>query len=359
MASDPRVELAVAHWGGRFVSNGMPLADFQEVTSSLDSWEDCCAGFSERAELHEKMGREALDNNLYISAGEHLTRAAVLYHFAKYLFVIDTNQMKVAHLKAVDCHTIALPYLDPPAERVKIPYDGSTLYGNLRKPKGIKNPPILIMCMGLDSTKEEMGANEANYLRRGIATLAFDGPGQGEGEYDWPIRPDYEVVVTAVCDYLEIRDDIDTDRMGVWGVSMGGYFAPRAAAFEKRLKACISLSGPFNFGERWDAFPPMSKDTFRVRGKCETLEEAGRLAAKLSLIGVAKKITCPLFVVTGELDRLFPYSEAERLANEASGLTKLLIVERGGHVANNRRYVYDAVTSDWMAEKLEARLDSN
>ena len=66
-----------------------------------------------------------------------------------------------------------------------------------------------------------------------------------------------------------------------------------------------------------------------------------------------------LFVVTGELDRLFPYSEAERLANEASGLTKLLIVERGGHVANNRRYVYDAVTSDWMAEKLEARLDSN
>ncbi|MBT3766887.1 MAG: alpha/beta fold hydrolase [Rhodospirillaceae bacterium] len=355
MAKDPRVELAVAHWGGRFVSNGVPLADFQEVTAGLDRWEDWCAGFSERAALHEKMGRDALAQKLFISAGEHLTRAAVLYHFAKYLFVIDLDQMKAAHMKAVDCHKLALPYLDPPAERVKIPYEGSTIYGNLRIPKGVDTPPILIMCMGLDSTKEEMGANEANYLRRGMATLAFDGPGQGEGEYDWPIRPDYEAVVTAVCDFVETRDDVDAERMGVWGVSMGGYYAPRAAAFEKRLKACISLSGPFDFGERWDAFPPMSKDTFRVRAQCETLEDAADVAAKLSLVDVAKNITCPLFVVTGELDRLFPYTDAERLAREASGPTELLIVERGGHVANNRRYVYDAATSDWMAVQLGVR----
>lgn len=354
MAKDPRVESAVAHWGGRFISNGVPLADFQEVTAGLERWEDWCAGFSERAELHKKMGRAALEEKLFISAGEHLTRAAVLYHFAKYLFVIDTDQMKAAHMKAVDCHKLALPYLDPPAERVAIPYDGSTVFGNFRKPKGVDAPPILIMCMGLDSTKEEMGANEANYLRRGMATLAFDGPGQGEGEYDWPIRPDYEAVVAAVCDYVETRDDIDANRMGVWGVSLGGYYAPRAAAFEKRLKACISLSGPFNFGERWDAFPPMSKDTFRVRAQCKTLDEAGDVAAKLSLVDIAQNITCPLFVVTGELDRLFPYTDAERLVEEASGPTKLLIVERGGHVANNRRYVYDAATSDWMAEQLGA-----
>jgi 2,6-dihydroxypseudooxynicotine hydrolase len=209
--------------------------------------------------------------------------------------------------------------------------------------------------MGLDSTKEEMGANEANYLRRGVATLAFDGPGQGEGEYDWPIRPDYEAVVSAVCDFVETQDDIDADRMGVWGVSMGGYYAPRAAAFEKRLKACISLSGPFDLGERWDAFPPMSKDTFRVRAQCETLEKAAEVASKLSLVEIAQNITCPLFVVTGELDRLFPYTDAERLVREASGPTKLLIVERGGHVANNRRYVYDAATSDWMAVQLGVR----
>jgi len=262
--------------------------------------------------------------------------------------------MKAAHMKAVDCHKLALPYLVPPAERVAIPYNGSTIFGNLRKPKGVDTPPILIMCMGLDSTKEEMGANEANYLKRGMATLAFDGPGQGEGEYDWPIRPDYEAVVAAVCDYVETRGDVDADRMGVWGVSMGGYYAPRAVAFEKRLKACISLSGPFDFGERWDAFPPMSKDTFRVRAQCETLEDAGEVAAKLSLVDIAQNITCPLFVVTGELDRLFPYTDAERLVEEASGPTKLLIVERGGHVANNRRYVYDAATSDWMAEQLGA-----
>ena len=79
------------------------------------------------------------------------------------------------------------------------------------------------------------------------------------------------------------------------------------------------------------------------------------MAAKLSLVEVAQNITCPLFVVTGELDRLFPYTDAERLAREASGPTELLIVERGGHVANNRRYVYDAATSDWMAVQLGVR----
>ena len=105
------------------------------------------------------------------------------------------------------------------------------------------------MCMGLDSTKEEMRTNEEVFLDRGIATFAFDGPGQGEPEYDLPIRPDYEAPVAAVIDTLETRRDLDTSRLGLWGVSLGGYYAPRAAAFEPRVRACISLTGPFDFAD--------------------------------------------------------------------------------------------------------------
>jgi len=161
----------------------------------------------------------------------------VYYHFNKFLFVHDVPQMKAAHMKAVACRKDALPHLNPPGERVTIPYEGKALHGILRKPNGVSKPPVLIMCVGLDSAKEETDAYERPYLDRGIATLVFDGPGQGEGEYDFPIRGDYEVAVKAVVDYVMTRGDLDTSRIGLWGVSLGGYYARRAAAFEKRIKA--------------------------------------------------------------------------------------------------------------------------
>ena len=115
--------------------------------------------------------------------------AAACYHFGKFLFVHDPDQMRAAHDLAIAAHTRALPHMDPPGERVAIPFEGTTLFGILRKPAGVAHPPVVVMCMGLDSTKEEMRTNEAVFLDRGMATLAFDGPGQGEAEYDLPIRP--------------------------------------------------------------------------------------------------------------------------------------------------------------------------
>jgi 2,6-dihydroxypseudooxynicotine hydrolase len=61
--------------------------------------------------------------------------------------------------------------------------------------------------MGLDSAKEEMDPYESIFLARGLATLAFDGPGQGEGEYELAIRGDYEVPVRSVLDFVERRGD--------------------------------------------------------------------------------------------------------------------------------------------------------
>src|SRR5260370_6553582 len=139
--------------------------------------------------------------------------------------------------RAVGGRNKALPHLQPPGERVAIPYEGKLLYGNLRKPAaqpsntGIAPPPIVVMCMGLDSAKEEMDDYENRFLKRGVATLAFDGPGQGEAEYDFAVCPEYEKPVKAVIDWLETRKDLDTSRIGIWGVSLRGHYRPRAAAF--------------------------------------------------------------------------------------------------------------------------------
>ena len=349
---DARVQSAIAHWAPRFVSNGVPLTDFEEVTAGIERWEDWCRAWSARAAVHEDLGRKALADGYKRSAGEHLTRAAVCYHFSKFVFVIDTEQMKGAHRKAVECRNLALPLIDPPGERVLIPYEGKHLAGNLRKPAGAVKPPVVVMCMGLDSTKEEMDSNESVFLARGMATLAFDGPGQGEGEYDFAIRGDYEVAVRAVLDYVGTRGDVDAARVGVWGVSLGGYYAPRAAAFDKRIKACIALSGPFEWVEYYDRLPELTRNTFRVRSRSRTEAEARERAATLTLKNVAKNITCPLFIVAGKQDGIVPWQEGERLAAAASGPVVRCFLDDGNHVANNRAYRYRSQSADWIAQCL-------
>ena len=254
-----------------------------------------------------------------LTAGECLQRAGVYYHFASFLFVHDLAQMKAAHKKPIDCRQAALPHLRPPGERVEIPYQGKTLAGILRKPAGVDKPPVVVMAVGLDSTKEEGDAYEAPFLARGMATLMFDGPGQGEAQYDFAIRGDYEVPVKAVIDYVETRDDLDAERIGMWGVSLGGYYAPRAAAFDKRIKACIALGGPFNWGAAWDGLPDLTREAFRVRSHCKTQDEARKNADTLSLDGIAHNITCPIFIVNGRHDRIVPAEDAERLAREVKG----------------------------------------
>jgi len=353
MSSDPRIKAAISHWGPRFVANGVSLTDFEEVTASLASYDDWCRAWSARAAVHEKIGREALAAKHLLTAGECLQRAGVYYHFASFLFVQDQAQMKAAHKKQIECRQLALPHLRPPGERVEIPYQGKTLAGILRKPAGADTPPVVVMAVGLDSTKEETDAYEFPFLARGVATLVFEGPGQGEAQYDFPIRGDYEVSVAAVLDFVDKRRDLDAKRTGMWGVSLGGYYAPRAAAFDKRIKACIALGGPFNWGEAWDGLPELTREAFRVRSHCKTQDEARKNAKTLSLEGVAQNIICPIFIVNGRLDRIVPAADAERLAREVKGPVTLMMIEDGNHIATNRAYRWRSQSADWMAEQLK------
>ena len=352
MSSDPLLKAAVAHWGPRFVANGVVLTDFEEVTQSISSYSDWCKAWSARAAHHEALGRDELVKKHLLTAGECLQRAGVYYHFASFLFVQDQAQMKAAHKKQIECRQLALPHLRPPGERVEIPYQGKALAGILRKPAGVEKPPVVVMAVGLDSTKEETDAYEAPFLARGVATLVFEGPGQGEAQYDFPIRGDYEVPVAAVLDFVEKRRDLDARRIGMWGVSLGGYYAPRAAAFDKRIKACIALGGPFNWGDAWETKPELTREAFRVRSHCKTPEEARKNGETLTLEGVAKNITCPIFIVNGRLDRIVPAADAERLAREVKGPVTLMMIEDGNHIATNRAYRWRSQSADWMAEQL-------
>jgi dienelactone hydrolase len=349
---DDRVAMAISHWAPRFTTNGVTAGDFERITSGLRSWDDWCAAWSEVAAEHERLGREALAGGREMSAGAHLSQAAVYYHFAKFLFVNDLGQMRTAHLKAVRCLNDALPYLDPPGHRVEIPFEGSQMIGILRLPAGEGPHPVMIMIPGLDSAKEELRSTEELFLQRGIATFSVDGPGQGEAEYDLAIRGDWEVPGAAIIDHLSSEPALDPGRVGVWGVSLGGYYAPRVASGDHRVKACVALAGPFVFADNWDSRPILTREAFRVRSKSPDLDAARAKAAELSMEGRAGRIRCPLLAVMGKLDRLIPWQQAERLVTEAGGPAELLLLEKGNHGCANLSPFHRYRTADWAAAKL-------
>lgn len=352
---DERVRSAVANWGPRFTTNGVAVADFERVTSGLDSWDDWCAAWSAVAAEHEALGVTAAAEGRWLSAGQHYSQAAVYYHFAKFLFVQDLEQMRAAHSNAVRCLDAALPHLTPPGTKIEIPAELGAMVGILRLPAGPGPHPAVVMIPGLDSAKEEFRSTEALFLERGMATFSVDGPGQGETEYDVPIRGDWEVPGAAILDALAARPDVDADRLGVWGVSLGGYYAPRVASGDARVAACVALAGPYDFGDCWDQLPPLTRTAFRVRSRASDDEQARAIAHTLSLAGRTSKIECPLLVVTGKRDRLIPWQHAARLAEEAAGPSTLLALDEGNHGCMNVAAQHRQRTADWMAARLGVR----
>jgi 2,6-dihydroxypseudooxynicotine hydrolase len=348
--------MAISHWAPRFTMNGVTAGDFERITSGLRSWDHWCAAWSAVAAEHERLGRDALTAGREMSAGAHLSQAAVYYHFAKFLFVNDPDQMREAHGKAVRCLTDALPYLDPPGRRVEIPFEGSAIVGVLREPRGSGPHPVMIMIPGLDSTKEELRSTEELFLARGIATFSVDGPGQGEAEYDLAIRGDWEVPGGAIIDHLSTEPSLDPGRIGVWGVSLGGYYAPRVASGDARVQACIALAGPFTFADNWANLPILTREAFRVRSKSPDFETAHARAAELTLTGRAGQIKCPLLAVMGKLDRLIPWQQAGQLVSEAGGQAELLLLEQGNHGCANLAPFHRYRAADWAADKLGARV---
>jgi dipeptidyl aminopeptidase/acylaminoacyl peptidase len=336
------------------VANGVVPSDFERITTGLERWETWCDAWSRAAAEHEALGREALAGGRVRSAGAHLARAALYFHFAKFVFVDDLDQMKTAHANAVRCLDDALPHVDPPGERHELPFDNAVLVGVLRRPRRDGDCPAVILVPGLDSAKEELGATEALFLERGLATFTIDGPGQGEAEYDLAIRGDWEVPGEWVFDHLAAQPGIDAGRIGVWGVSLGGYYAPRIASGVSGVRACIALGGPYNFGEIWDGLPQLTRDTFRVRAKTATEQDARDRALELTLEGRTARIDCPLQVVMGRLDRIIPWEQAQRLVDETSGEVEFLLLEDGNHGCANVSYKHRYRSADWMAERLSS-----
>jgi dipeptidyl aminopeptidase/acylaminoacyl peptidase len=355
MGTEERVQMALDNWAPRFVANGIDPNDLQRVTKRITHWDDWSREWSACGAMHEQMGDKAEAQRYYQSAAYHYLHAAMAYHFGKFLFVHRPDELRVAHEHVTYTYQKALLYGDFPGERVGIPYeDGKRMYGILRKPWHTPKPPVVILSPGLDSVKEELHYYGDDFLRRGLAVLAIDGPGQGEMEFDYPLRHDFEVPIRHAIDFLEGRPDVDASRVGLMGVSLGGHYAPRAAAFEPRIKAAISVAGAYNLAKHFDRYPLLTQEAFTYRLKAPDQAVSRALLQQFTLQGVMERVTCPLLIVMGRLDRLFPPEEAEQMAAEAGGPAELWMFEDGNHVCNNIPYKYRPQQADWMCGRLSS-----
>ncbi|MGH3280886.1 MAG: alpha/beta hydrolase family protein [Trebonia sp.] len=350
---DARVAGAAAHWGCRFTSNGTDYGDFTATLARITRWADWCREWGVTATRYEQLAEAAEDAGQRRTAAGAWQRAALAWHWGKFVFVDDPVQQRAAHDRAVACFRKAAPALSPPAIGVEIPYGTTTLPAYLRIPEALQAAPAVVMVPGLDSTKEELQATAEYFLARGLATLAIDGPGQGEATYELSIEPAYEKVATAALDCLQTIQGIDPERIGLFGVSLGGYYAARAAAYEKRLKAVVSLAGPYRFDLDWEELPPQTRATFQARSGAKSAEDARAKAAGLTLDEAAAHIGTPLLVVGGGRDTIVPAYHQERLAGEVKS-AEFVLYPDGSHGVTNRAYESRSRMADWLAAMLTA-----
>jgi pimeloyl-ACP methyl ester carboxylesterase len=185
------------------------------------------------------------------SAGETLMRASTYYRAALHRWPEPGDRrVKTLTTKAVATYETALELLDLEVESVRIPYERTTLPGWLFRATGkdgkpLAKAPLLIIHEGRDAWAEDCLYLARGAMRRGYHCLVFDGPGQGKvlRLQGLPLRPDWERVVTPVVDFAVRQRGVDPHRLALMGLSMGGALAPRAAAFEHRLKLLIANPG--------------------------------------------------------------------------------------------------------------------
>lgn len=356
-----------------------------------ESWH---AEWRRTAERVERLADEAFEDGHDRTTRFASFRAHTYFRTAEFFLDPDDPRRRPTYERSRESFRRGLDALDVPTSRVSIPYEDTELPGYLLEPRGSDGPRPTVVCIGgFDSLAEELyflcGVPEA--LARGYAVLLFDSPGQGA-----PLRfsgltarPDWEHVVGPVLDFLEESDEdvaaIDTDRIGLVGASFGGYYAPRAAAFDDRVAACVAFDHMHDLwgasaydhprlAEVFDRAPDGVVNGFAAVGARFSLEsrwlmdnstwvfgvnsaaELARTLQRYSLTDVAERIGCPTLILAGEDDHFVPLGLAREFEGLVSGPTTMRVFRTeegaGEHCQVGNLRLATGVIYDWLDETL-------
>ena len=339
-----------------------------------ESWIEAWSSTARRVEAYAE---EALEGGHKISAKEAWLRATTYYQ-AAFFFVNDKDSRKdQLYKKHTGCFQAAGRLFNPPLEILSIPYEGRSLFGYfLRCDSDSKPRPTVLIQMGADGSSEQIyfSGGGAAALRRGYNALIFEGPGQtGSFMRDRSLnyRHDWEVPVKAVVDYALTRPEVDPARIALIGYSMGGYFAPRAVAFEKRIAACVASglvpsmmeliqgrihdvkasNGKYDHSHEWLLFEHMPK--YGLNNGIKDIDKVQTIWESWKLVGLEDKITCPLLVVQaaaeGEKQSKLAKAFFDKLPNPKNKF-RLTTEDDGAemHCQKGNASLLHAIEFDWL-----------
>ena len=367
--------LNAAPWGGAEIGEvhriGLRLrAHIGDDTAWFREW-------AREAGTVEQTGRKLLAEGRRASAATYLLRAANYYHVGE-RFLQPKAEGLDAYRRGVECFRDATQLTRRPRiEHVEIPYEGASLPAILvhAEPQpGRAGPvPAVVFFDGFDVTKEiQYFKGVPDLAARGIACLIVDGPGNGEsvrfrGLY---LHHETERYGKAAYEYLANRREFDPKRIGIMAISLGGYYAPRAAAFEQRFACCIAWGAQWDYWQVWknrfdrlDAgnLPSLSVPWQHLLWifNVDTREAAMRKLEGFRLDGVVQKITCPFLMVNGEGDEQIPLALAQQCFDAVGSQHKTMKVftrAEGGyhHCQIDNVSVGVAYMWDWLETVLKA-----
>lgn len=339
----------------------------------------------------ERTADEAASTDATRTARGAYFRAHNYYRTAEFFLSATDPRRRPTYKISQEMFQKATELLDSPVESIDIPYEETTLPGYVFLPPSPRDEPLsTIICLGgFDSIAEELyflcGVPEA--IARGYAVVLFDDPGQGAPlRYEGlTARPDWEHVVGPVLDTLTGRDRVDTEGVGLIGVSFGGYYAPRAAAFEDRVAGCVAfdhmhdlwgaaasehprlaelllhapdffVNGLAAVGERFSVDSRWLMENSRWVFGVESAAEFQRTLRRYSLSGVASRIDCPMLVLAGEDDHFVPLELAYEFTEMLTCPTTLRVFSAaegaGEHCQVGNLSLATSVIYDWFDEML-------
>ena len=369
------VDLAI-EMGARIGEIEAMCAPLQEAARQPDaaatlafrhSWEAMADRLCELAAEDEARGR-------LISAGDKLGRAATYLITAERLQAHGAEGRAALYRRFLDTFARGIALAGENCERVEIPYEGGVLAGLYVRAQGVAGrAPVLLQLNGLDSTKEmKYRVGLPQWLaQRGVSSLVLDQPGTGEALrlHGLTARFDAEHWARPVVDWLQAREDIDPQRIGCEGVSLGGYYCPRAVAFEPRFACGVVWGANHDWRdvqkrrlEKEGSFPvPHYWEHVRWVWGARDMDDFMRIAEQVHLDGVVEKIRVPFLVTHGQKDSQIPLKWAERtyeqLVNSPKRELKVFTDREGGaqHSSFDNSANAGAYIADWVAETLGGR----
>ncbi len=345
-----------------FVEWGFRPADVRRTTERIKVPGAVVKEWVRTASQEEALAREAEAAGHRESAAEFYYRAALYYGPACGTIHKNTPRKLELYQRLVHCYQKFTEYFDEACvRRVEIPFEnGKTIPAILQTVSGDRKAPCVIVVPGMDTIKEYMPSPYHNHFRRrGMATLTIDGPGQGESTIreTWVTLGNFQRAGSAAIDYLERRPEIDATRIGVYGWSMGSYWAPQIAAHDPRVKACVGAMGVY---EQKDTIFKHSKPAYRANyqymSNVHDEEAFDEMIAQMTVSPVVDRIRCPTLLAMGEFDELCPLEDGVALFDKLTCPKEMWVYENETHTFGGRLPDFYLQVADWMRDALDGHI---